>query len=112
MRKVHLVVVGVLIAGTLGCTPAEQRDARETAETVGTTAEARLEDGAVTAAVKAKLLADQTVSGMRIDVDTRDGVVTLTGTAASAAARERANELARTTEGVTRVDDRLSVAQQ
>lgn len=36
-------------------------------------------DAAITAAVKTKLLADTTVSGLKIDVDTRSGVVYLTG---------------------------------
>ena len=40
-------------------------------------------DAAITSAVKAKFLADTTVSGLKIDVDTKDGVVTLTGLAST-----------------------------
>ncbi len=36
------------------------------------------EDASITAKVKAKLLADSTVGGLKIDVDTRSGVVYLT----------------------------------
>jgi hyperosmotically inducible protein len=64
-------------------------------------------DGAVTGAVKAKLLADTTVGGLKIDVDTSGGVVTLTGTVRSAAERERAIAVTRETDGVKDVVDKL-----
>lgn len=66
-------------------------------------------DPGMTTAVKSKLAADDTVKAYQIDVDTKDGVVTLTGTVPTAAARDRALELARGTDGVTRVEDRLTV---
>ena len=66
-------------------------------------------DPGVTTAVKTKLAADDTVKAYQIDVDTQNGVVTLTGTVPTAAARDRALEIARTTDGVTRVEDRLTV---
>ena len=111
MRLVHLALVGLLAIIGVACTPAERHDAGEAAQSVGATAEALAEDGTVTAAVKAKLLAEPAVSGMRIDVDTRESVVTLSGQVANAAAKQRAVELARGTEGVTRVEDKLIVAQ-
>jgi hyperosmotically inducible protein len=52
---------------------------------------------------------DDTVKAARIDVDTTDGVVTLTGTVSSQAERTRALQLARETEGVKTVHDRLVV---
>lgn len=67
-------------------------------------------DPGITSAVKAKLLADSTVSGLRIDVDTEDGVVTLTGDVKSKAEADRAVMLARNTDGVTRVVNHLKVA--
>ena len=67
-------------------------------------------DPGITAAVKSKLLADSMVSGLRIDVDTSDGVVTLTGNVKSSAEAERAMMLARKTEGVKRVVNNLKVA--
>ena len=66
-------------------------------------------DAAVTSAVKAKFLADTTVQGLKIDVDTSAGVVSLNGTVASRAEADRAMMLARNTEGVTRVVDNLKV---
>jgi osmotically-inducible protein OsmY len=66
-------------------------------------------DAAITAQVKAKLLADSDTSGLRIDVDTKDKMVTLTGTVETAAERTEALALARSVEGVTGVNDQLTV---
>jgi osmotically-inducible protein OsmY len=68
-----------------------------------------LTDAAITTAVKSKFLADPDVSGMKIDVDTTNGVVTLHGTVPSAAERRRAVELAKETNGVKSVKDDLKV---
>lgn len=66
-------------------------------------------DPGITTAVKSKLAADDTVKAYQIDVDTQGGVVTLTGTVPTAAARDRALEVARGTDGVTRVEDRMTI---
>jgi len=67
-------------------------------------------DSGVTTAVKSKFAADDTVKAHKIDVDTRDRVVTLKGEVDSAATKERAVTLARTTDGVRDVVDALEVA--
>ena len=82
-----------------------RREGREAADRAG----AAVTDAAVTSAVKAKFLADGTVRGLQIDVDTRDGVVTLNGTVASRAEADRAMMLARNTEGVKNVMDNLKL---
>jgi len=66
-------------------------------------------DPGLTTAVKTKLAADDTVKAYRIDVDTKDAVVTLKGAVDTAASRARAVELARNTEGVRDVVDQLTV---
>src|SRR5512134_2086064 len=66
-------------------------------------------DPGITTSVKAKLAADDTVKSYRIDVDTKDRVVTLSGAVDTPVARERAVELARSTEGVANVVDNLTV---
>jgi hyperosmotically inducible protein len=66
-------------------------------------------DPGITAAVKTKMLADTTVSGLKIDVDTTDGVVVLAGNVASAAEKRRAIEIARETDGVKSVKDQLKI---
>jgi osmotically-inducible protein OsmY len=67
-------------------------------------------DAAITTAVKTKLLGDTKTPGLKIDVDTDDGVVTLHGDVATPEARTEAVRLARTTKGVKRVVDKLTVA--
>jgi hyperosmotically inducible protein len=66
-------------------------------------------DATITSDVKARLLADSDVSGIRIDVNTRDGVVTLSGTVANSAQKARAAELAAKADNVVRVEDNLLV---
>lgn len=68
-------------------------------------------DAAITTAVKTKFLADTKVGGLKIDVDTKDNVVTLTGTVKSAAEKAEALRLARTTSGVKSVVDKLTIQQ-
>jgi osmotically-inducible protein OsmY len=67
-------------------------------------------DAAVTARVKTTLAADAKLSAMDINVDTKDGVVTLKGTAPDAAARNRATEVVKGLKGVTKVDNQLKAA--
>ncbi len=66
-------------------------------------------DGGITTAVKSKMAADDAVKAYQVDVDTREGIVTLNGTVGSNAARTRAVMLARETDGVTDVVDNLRV---
>lgn len=67
-------------------------------------------DAAITSAVKTKFLGDTNVPGLKIDVDTKDGVVTLTGNVPTSSEKERALQLARDTTGVKRVIDQLKIA--
>jgi hyperosmotically inducible protein len=66
-------------------------------------------DAGITSAVKTKFLADPDVSGLKIDVDTQDGVVTLTGMVPNAKEKARAVALARETTGVKSVKDQLKI---
>jgi hyperosmotically inducible protein len=79
--------------------------AREKAGEVGTV----MGDAGITTAVKTKLLADPDVSGLKIDVDTANGVVTLSGNVNTAAEKRRAVELAKETTGVSSVKDQLKI---
>ena len=72
-------------------------------------AEDKLDNGALTAKVKTALLTAADVKAMQIDVDSKDGVVTLIGTQETAAAVERAAAVARGTDGVASVENRLTV---
>lgn len=69
-------------------------------------------DAWLTAKIQAKYFMDTEVKGRDIDVDTHEGVVTLTGAVASEAERRQAVALARNTDGVTDVNDQLQVQPQ
>ena len=66
-------------------------------------------DASITSAVKTKLLGDPKVGGLKIDVDTKDNVVTLTGNVKSEAEKAEAIRLAKNTTGVKSVVDKLVV---
>jgi osmotically-inducible protein OsmY len=63
----------------------------------------------LTAKVQSKYFLDDEVKGLDIDVDTNEGVVTLSGTVRSEAERRQALALARNTEGVREVVDKLQL---
>lgn len=66
-------------------------------------------DSGITSSVKSKLIADDVVKARDINADTRDRVVTLTGTVQSPTEESRAIEIARNTKGVADVVDKMSV---
>ena len=66
-------------------------------------------DAGITTAVKTKMAADDTVKASEINVDTHNHVVTLNGTVASQAEKERAVLIARDTKGVSSVVDDITV---
>ena len=70
-----------------------------------------LSEGGLTAKIKAKMALDDTVKALNLDVDTNGTVVTITGTVATQAERAKAVQLAKETEGVTQVIDRIQVKQ-
>ena len=69
-------------------------------------------DATITAAVKMKFAADKTVDASKIDVDTKDNLVTLTGTVTSKAAADKAVVLAKSVEGVKGVTPHLTITSQ
>ena len=101
------------VAATAGRTADEaQKKAGETADKAGDAAKDigdAAKDAALTAAVKTKFLADTKVSGLKIDVDTRNGVVTLNGDVPTLAEKRAAVEIAKGTDGVKSVTDNLKV---
>ncbi|HEY6362395.1 MAG TPA: BON domain-containing protein [Vicinamibacterales bacterium] len=74
-------------------------------KTVGET----IDDTTITTRVKTAMLNDPAVGGLRIDVDTFKGAVTLSGRVKSEAERQQAIALARSIDGVTEVKDALQV---
>jgi osmotically-inducible protein OsmY len=68
-----------------------------------------VEDASITASVKSRLLWNDATDGLDIDVDTMRGKVTLSGSAATQAEKNLATKLARLTDGVRGVDNRIAV---
>jgi len=66
-------------------------------------------DESITTAVKTRLMEDKVARGTSIDVDTRQGVVTIGGSVPTAADKTRIGNLVRHTSGVKSVDNNLTV---
>src|SRR5919108_1533623 len=98
-RSVSTLMLTVLVALVLGhFTPAEAGQVRA------------IKDGWLVMKVHSEFVNENVLDGSNIDVDVKNGVVTLQGTVPSAAARTRALELARKNDGVKGVVDQLTIS--
>ena len=87
-------------------TPAsQQKPAAPPAQKQDRTLAKALSDGWITMKIHSLYITEDALDGSNIDIDTRNGVVTLSGTVASDAGRRRAVEIARMTDGVKSVTD-------
>lgn len=68
-----------------------------------------LEDAAITAKIKANILAEPGLKSFDVFVNTFDGIVTLTGTVNSEAQRAKANYIAQVATGVKGVDNQIII---
>jgi osmotically-inducible protein OsmY len=98
-RRGASLLIGVFLALSAACAPTQ----------VEKPAVERGDDAVITASVKAALERDPTFSGWRIDVETSEGVVRLTGFVRSQSDKERAQEIASETKGVKSVRNELFV---
>jgi hyperosmotically inducible protein len=79
--------------------------AQDTADKSGN----KVEDAWILTKVKSKFIGEDALKDSNINVDVQHGVVVLKGTVASEAGRARAVAIAKDTDGVVRVDDRLAI---
>lgn len=93
-----LALLLVIITALAACQTATGKTAREA-----------VDDAAITAAVKAKLVADRAANLTKVDVDTENGVVSLKGSVDTGEQKARAEQLAQEARGVTRVVNNLQV---
>ncbi len=84
-------------------------DAKRATNEAATTVTAAAADATITTKINAALAADDKLKAIKINVDTNNGRVVLTGSAPDSASRERATTLARAVDGVVAVDNRLAV---
>ena len=68
-----------------------------------------IDDTVITSTVKTKLLADSSVSGFDIDVDTDEGIVELNGIVSTEAECQKAETIAEDVDGVVSVKNNLTV---
>ena len=116
MRTPQLLGCVLLIGAATACNrTGADANAQRTAEQVKTVAAKtghQLADSWLTTKIQAQYFADDDIKARHINVSTRDGVVTLTGYVDGEPQRELAVQIARTTDGVRNVTDRLAVAAQ
>lgn len=74
-----------------------------------TASDNRVKDQDITLAIEAELLADDSVSAHMIDVETTQGVVTLTGTVGNILSKEKSTRIAENIRGVRAVVNRITV---
>jgi osmotically-inducible protein OsmY len=96
-RRLAVLFFSLILAGFLGCAGSEQKES--TGEFI--------DDAAITAKVKAAIFKDPELKVTRINVDTFKGQVQLSGFVASEAERRRAEEVARSVDGVKAVRNDL-----
>ena len=93
-----LTVLVLLAAVTAGCQ-----------SMTGKTAGENIDDATITASVKTKLVAEKAANLTRVNVDTNNGVVSLTGVVETPEQKTRAENLAREVAGVRRVTNNLQI---
>ena len=95
-RRLAVLVPMLLLAVAFGCSTNQAPNDQ-------------LDDSSITAAVKAKFAVDDDVKAHNIDVDTVNGIVTLTGVVDSAEEKSKAAQIAADTDGVRRVTNNLQI---
>lgn len=87
----------------------ETRDAQQSMSRTADTVSDKMKDASITTAINAELARDAELSALKINVDTTGGRVVLRGTAPNDASRARATTLASRIDGVSAVNNQLTV---
>ncbi len=105
-----LLSVGVAIALGVGTAACSDRSSTSEPRAQSENARTSAADTAVTASVKTRLTGQESDQPSNIRVSTTDGVVTLEGTVGSDFDKSEAEALARSVDGVDRVDNKLVIS--
>ncbi len=108
MRVLEILLVGIILSGCSGLMMTGSSGGSSIDES-GPSQSQQASDSAITARVRSRYAADPLVSLFDIDVQTSGAKVTLSGTVASYAAREEAEKIAISTDGVKAVDNQINV---
>ena len=101
--------VGERIDSGAAKTEQAARDVANETKAMGAAAVEKVDDSLITTKVNAALVTDKDLSAVKINVDTKDGVVTLTGPAPSPEAALQATKIAKDVKGVISVNNQLVV---
>ena len=93
----RLVLVGALLLGLAACAGSGEKTG------------VYVDDSTITSKVKSEMVADKTVSARNINVNTTKGIVTLTGTAATAQESTKAAQIAHGVAGVKGVENDIRI---
>jgi osmotically-inducible protein OsmY len=85
------------------------QEAREAGQRATDVVSSKVIDAVITTEINAELTKDSRLSALKINVDTVEGKVSLSGSAPDAAAKARATQLAEAVKGVASVDNRLTI---
>ena len=114
MKRMGIVAMTLVAMVTVS---AAQEKAKEAARDAGQATKATaqksgnaIKDGWITMKVHSQFIPEDALSNSDIDVDTKNGVVTLNGTVAGEAGKARAVAIAKATDGVKSVTDNLKIA--
>lgn len=114
MTKISRRLAGFLALFLVAGCQATTRDAQgmRGTETQPEISGQSVDDAAITASVKSRLVGDKTTNLFRVDVDASRGIVYLSGTVDSPEQKARAARLARRVNGVKKVINNIQVAQR
>lgn len=101
MKKLLTIITLAIASMNLVACQATNKYAREAGEYIS--------DSSITLATKEALMRNENTSASKIHVDTKEGVVTLSGVVRSQKERIAANEVAKKIDGVKRVDNALKL---
>lgn len=107
MRGKHYI--GMLIAVSALLLPALPLYANSDHYGSGETMGEKMDDATITSKVKMELMGNRGTSALHTDVDTTNGVVTLTGKAKTVSEKELATEVAKKVSGVKKVINDITV---
>jgi osmotically-inducible protein OsmY len=114
-QKFFVATLASAVIGSLAMAPAIADDADTATPVRATGADSDrsmgevVDDATIVARVKSTLLSSSEVEGLDVNVDARNGIVTLSGSADTMAEKSSAERLAKAADGVKSVDNKIVI---
>lgn len=110
-RRYKLALFSIMLTGglVLSLGACDQRRSETDKHAPGSTMGTTIDDGVLTAKVKSALISEPDIKSFDLQVETRNGVVQLSGFVDNAGQIERAMQVARSVTGVVSVENKMSV---